>query len=445
MDGTQPMVDRAASCVWFRSTRERTAGLFDLLTPEAYYERPIPLRHPVVFYEGHIPAFTVNTLLKRGLGRQGLDEHLERLFARGIDPEEQKLADEAAITEWPTRERVQDYVAGADAAILDVLEHGELERDGHPVLHRGQAVFTAIEHEELHQETLAYMWHRLPFAQKRRPPVLRTVVGGAAPAADRVLISAGVATLGATPAEIQFGWANEFAERQVPVPAFVIDRHNVTNEQFLDFVEAEGYNDSRWWSDVDWQWRTQAGVEHPAYWTRDTGDWCWRGMFEVIPLPPSWPVYVTHAEASAYARWAGRRLPTEAEYHRAAFGTPDGSERCYPWGDERPDLTRGNFGFQGWDPLPVGSHPAGASAWGVYDLVGNGWEWTSTLFEPFAGFSPMASYPEYSADFFDGCHYVLKGASPFTALGLVRRSFRNWFRPHYPFVCAGFRCVGEAR
>ena len=164
-------------------------------------------------------------------------------------------------------------------------------------------------------------------------------------------------------------------------------------------------------------------------------------MFKRFALPASWPVYVTQAEASAYARWKGGRLPTEAEFHRAAYGTPEGIERSYPWGESRPDGTRGHFGFQDWDPRPVGSFPAGVSAWGIHDLVGNGWEWTSTVFEGFLGFAPMSSYPEYSADFFDGGHYVIKGASPVTAAGLLRRSFRNWFRPHYPFVYAGFRCV----
>ncbi len=162
-------------------------------------------------------------------------------------------------------------------------------------------------------------------------------------------------------------------------------------------------------------------------------------MFENIELPLSWPVYVSHEEAAAFARWRGRRLPTEAEYHRAAFGTPEGGERQFPWGDAAPDASRGNFDFASWEPVPAGARPHGASAWGVQDLVGNGWEWTSTVFGPFPGFEPMASYPEYSADFFDGQHYVMKGASPATARELVRRSFRNWFRPNYPYVYAKFR------
>ena len=333
MDGaSQRVVDRQASIDWFRETRQRTAGMFDLLTEEAYYEQPIPLRHPVVFYEGHIPAFSVNTLIKRGLGREGLDEDLERLFARGIDPEDQTSADATALRSWPTRETVRQYAADADQAILDALDHAEIERDGDPVLHRGQAVFALIEHEELHQETLAYMWHRLPMSRKRRPADATVLIDGTVPDRRRVEIPAGRATLGAMPDEIPFGWDNEFPRLWVEVPAFAIDAHNVTNQQYLEFIEAGGYTNPEWWSDPDWAWRTGAGVEHPPFWFRQAGEWFWRGMFELIPLPPSWPVYVSQAEASAYARWKGLRLPTEAEFHRAAFGTPDGGERAHPWG-----------------------------------------------------------------------------------------------------------------
>jgi formylglycine-generating enzyme required for sulfatase activity len=163
-------------------------------------------------------------------------------------------------------------------------------------------------------------------------------------------------------------------------------------------------------------------------------------MFSLIPLPLQWPVYVSHAEASAFARWSGARLPSEAEFQRAAFGSPWG-ERSYPWGAATPDATHGVFDFSSWDPEPAGSHPAGRSAWGVDDLVGNGWEWTNTVFAPFPGFRPMSSYPEYSADFFDGEHFVVKGASPATARELIRPTFRNWFRSRYPYVYATFRCV----
>jgi formylglycine-generating enzyme required for sulfatase activity len=165
-------------------------------------------------------------------------------------------------------------------------------------------------------------------------------------------------------------------------------------------------------------------------------------MWGETPLPLDWPVYVSHEEACAFAAWTGKRLPTEAEFHRAAYGTVHGDhERLYPWGDGQPDRRRGNFDGYRWDPVPVTATPSGDSAFEVSQLVGNGWEWTSTVFHPFPGFQPYSFYPGYSAPFFDGEHYVLKGASPRTDARLLRRSFRNWFRPNFPYVYAGFRCV----
>jgi formylglycine-generating enzyme required for sulfatase activity len=164
-------------------------------------------------------------------------------------------------------------------------------------------------------------------------------------------------------------------------------------------------------------------------------------MYFEIPLPLNAPAYVTHAEASAYARWAGKQLPTEAEFHRAAYETPGQDQRLYPWGNAEPDASRGNFDFYrwGWDPVDVNATPAGDSAWGVSQLVGNGWEWTSTKFGPFPGFQTFPFYPGYSQNFFDEEHYVMKGGSPVTAACMLRRSFRNWFRPNYPYVYATFR------
>jgi gamma-glutamyl hercynylcysteine S-oxide synthase len=435
-------LNRQALIDWYRRNRTRTRRLFDLIDPAAYFSRPISLRNPIVFYEGHLPAFSLIAFVKRGLGGASVDERLERLFERGIDPDSMDSAvpRSGAGTVWPSREEVLEFGRRADAAIVEALASAEFDLAGsrHRAMKRGEAVFTALEHEAMHQETLLYMWHRLPHAQKTPPADLQYETGSA-PRQSGVAIPAGVATLGANPDAIAFGWDNEFGEEQIHVDAFEIDAHSVTNGDFLAFVEAGGYRARDLWSDAGWAWRESEDVVQPSFWAREGERWLWRGMFENIPLPASWPVYVSYEEAAAFARWRGRRLPTEAEYHRAAFGTPSGEERPFPWGSDVPDATRGNFDFLSWEPVPAGARPAGASAWGVHDLIGNGWEWTSSIFGPLAGFAPMASYPEYSADFFDGQHVVMKGASPATAVELVRRSFRNWFRPNYPYVYAKFR------
>jgi len=166
-------------------------------------------------------------------------------------------------------------------------------------------------------------------------------------------------------------------------------------------------------------------------------------MFEEIPLPMDWPVYVSHAEAAAYARWVGKTLPSEEQWHRAAYGRPDGGENQYPRSGEAPGHDLGNFDFQRWDPAPVNAYPHGRSAFGVEGMLGNAWEWTTTVFGPLPGFEPFPFYRGYSADFFDGKHFVMKGGSARTAACMLRPSFRNWFQAHYQYVYAGFRCVNS--
>jgi formylglycine-generating enzyme required for sulfatase activity len=405
-------LDRGRLLRWFREGRARSREVFAIPKPETYYDRPIPLRNPIVFYEGHLPAFAVNTLIKLTLGQPGVDAGYEVLFERGIDPDSIDAA-KPTSSQWPSRRCVQEYGDKADERIERAYDEADLGD--------GEAAIAILEHEQMHQETLLYMFHEMPYEKKvARGPLGRSrELGTRHTALGTVTIPAGIATIGN---DGEFGWDNEFPAHRVEVPAFDIDRHSVTNGQYLDYMNA-------------------TGAAPPHFWKKQDGRWFWRGMFELIPLPLDAPVYATYDEAAAFAKWRGMQVPTEAQYHRAAFGTPSGEERRYPWGDEPPDASRGNFDFSHWDPVPVGSYPGGASAWGVHDLVGNGWEWTSTIFDGFAGFEPMKSYRNYSIDFFDRAHHVLKGASPATARDLVRRSFRNWFRPNYPYVYAKFRCA----
>ena len=258
------------------------------------------------------------------------------------------------------------------------------------------------------------------------------------PRTESIEIPEGSITLGLSRDAADFGWDNEYEAHTVSVPAFAIDRYKVTNGQFLEFTRAGGYQDRSLWTTADWEWKAANDVSHPAFWKRAGDHWHLQTMFEEIPLPLAWPVYVSHAEASAYARWAGKRLPTEAEWQRAAYGS---NESSFPWGDDTPRREHGYFDFERWDPSPVDAFPRGRSAFGLDGLLANGWEWTATPFEPFEGFKAFPFYEGYSANFFDGKHFVMKGGSPRTDRSMLRRSFRNWFQPHYPYVYAGFRCV----
>jgi ergothioneine biosynthesis protein EgtB len=296
------------------------------------------------------------------------------------------------------------------------------------------------------------MLHQLALDRKVRQVGLQNL--DHAPVVHRMVeVPAGVATLGLRRGTENFGWDNECEAHTVDVPAFAIDRYEVSNRQYLEFTVAGGYETRSFWSDEDWNWRAVHGISHPVFWKKAGDHWLYRTMFDEVPLPLDWPVYVSHAESSAYARWAGKSLPTEAEWHRAAYGATGESERLYPWGNEAPrarfgnprfaNPRFGNFGFHRWDPTPVNAFPEGQSAFGAHDMLGNGWEWTSTVFAPFPGFEPFPFYRGYSADFFDGKHFVMKGGSVRTAACMLRPSFRNWFQAHYQYVYAGFRCVSH--
>jgi gamma-glutamyl hercynylcysteine S-oxide synthase len=421
MISTTPGLDRSVLIDWYRRNRERSAQLFALIDDDAFFVRPIPLRHPFIFYEGHLPAFSFLTLNERALGQAPIDAAYEKLFERGIDPGSTDAARAHERGDWPTRAHVEAFARTCDERVIDALQNATLIDPAVPRLRRGQSAYTILEHEPMHHETLTYIIHQLDYAKKGR---IAQEHHDAAPVPNQLQeVAAGIAHMGADPDAIPFGWDNEFGPSAVDVPRFAMQRYPVTNGDWLRFVEAGG--------------------PVPVFWVERDGEFALRGVFEELPLPRSWPVYVSHDNAQAYADWAGMKLPTEAQFHRAAYGTPSAGDRIYPWGAAPPDAMHGNFDFERFDPEPVNAHPAGASAWEIEDLVGNGWEWTSSVFGPFPGFEPMASYPQYSADFFDGKHYVMKGASPVTARELIRPSFRNWFYGNYPYMYAKFRCVGS--
>jgi len=412
-----------------RNARTLTDDLFQLVQPDALYDRPIPERHRIVFYLGHLDTFDWNLICANSFGMEPRQKAFDHLFAFGIDPTSGDLPDDKP-EDWPDEREIRQY----NRNIRDSVD-GCLHRASDAKL-----FWVAIEHRLMHAETLTYMLHWLPLSKKKTE--IFSVDADTRPVArQQIEIPPGVATLGISRDAAPFGWDNEFVAHEVHVPAFSIDMHKVSNADYAEFVHAGGYRERSLWSAEAWQWITGSGIQHPKFWIPRGDAWLYRTMFADIPMPPAWPVYVSHAEAEAYARWKGKSLPTEAQFHRAAFGTPDGSERQYPWGSARPERRHGNFGFHRWNPTRVDAYPAGQSAFGVSGLLGNGWEWTSTTFAPFPGFEAFPFYPGYSANFFDGAHHVMKGASSRTASLLLRRSFRNWFQPFYPNIYSGFRCV----
>lgn len=386
--------------------RRQSEILFSVLRPSYLYERPISERHRVIFYIGHLDAFDYIQVCREGLGLHSNEPALDALFQAGIDPDAGHLPTDIP-SDWPSLDRTMSYVRQARRAVDQALDEAPVD-----------SVHMALEHRLMHLETLAYMWHNFTYDAKIAPAEYRTAVPRKATSPNSWRLAPdGYAILG-KPRDGSFGWDNEHDEHSVRVPAFSIQTYKITNGDYLRFVHD--------------------GAPLPHFWTERQGKFYYRGMFEEIPLPVDWPVYVTQREATNYAAWAGKTLPTEEQFHRAAYGD-DG--RLYPWGNVAPAGDLGNFDFKRWDPGSVSEQPGGMSPFGVHQLVGNGWEWTSTIFAPFDGFRAAPSYPGYSANFFDAQHYVIKGGSPRTAARLLRRSFRNWFRPEYPYVYGTFRCV----
>ena len=425
--------------------RRQSDALFEIVKRDAMFDRPIPERHRIIFYLGHLEAFDWNLLHEKVLGLKSFHAEFDRLFAFGIDPVGGGLPSDQP-SDWPSFNAVQHYVRKIRAALDDKLSRVWL--DSEALTSGGFSIETllnvAIEHRLMHVETLAYMLHQLPAERKIRQPEPSVPVSSSA--AHRMIeIPAGVATLGLRRGDGVFGWDNEFECYTANVPAFEIDRYMVTNQQFLEFINAGGYANRSLWSDEAWDWIRTSRISHPVFWTKRGESWLYRTMFDEIALPPDWPVYVSHAEASAFARWASKSLPTEEQWHRAAYGTADDAQPdCpspYPWGSQVADPSLGNFDFVRWNPTPVNAHPQGRTPSGVEGMLGNGWEWTATAFGPFPGFEPFPFYRGYSANFFDRKHFVMKGGSMRTAACILRPTFRNWFQSHYQYVYAGFRCV----
>jgi formylglycine-generating enzyme required for sulfatase activity len=339
-------------------------------------------------------AFDWNLIGRYALDRRSFHAEFDHLFAFGIDPPPGQLPDDRP-SDWPSLAEVDRY----NQRVRDEIDN-LLDEVPEKLLH------VAVEHRLMHAETFAYILHQLDYERKiAQAPALASPAAAARPPQRRMVeIPAGTAQLGLD-GDPAFGWDNEFQAQMVEVPAFSMAQHKITNGEYLEYV--------------------REGAPAPFFWTGHAGRWFQRGMFAEIPLPLDWPVYVTHSEAEAYAKWRGASLPTEAQFHRAASITP---------GDPG-----GNLDFRRWEPVPVDASDNGSGA--PSQLVGNGWEWTSTVFAPFPGFTPFPFYQNYSEPFFDGRHYVLKGASPRTAARLARSSFRNWFRPSYPYIYATFRLV----
>jgi iron(II)-dependent oxidoreductase len=419
--------------------RSRSTALTEAVDETDLVAQHSPLMSPLVWDLAHIGSQEELWLVRDVGGREPLRPEIDGLY-------DAFRHSRASRVELPllTPAEARAYVAEVREKALDALGASPLR--GRRLEEHGFAFGMIVQHEQQHDETMLAT-HQLrtgaPVLHAPDPPV-----AVAPPAVPEVLVPAGPFTMG-TDTE---PWAldNERPAHAVDLPAFWIDTAPVTNGQYAAFVDAGGYDDPRWWSDRGWAHRVETGLQAPEFWERDAGGssgggtW-WRRRFGVVEaVPADEPVcHVCWFEAEAYAAWAGKRLPTEAEWEKAArFDPASGRSRRYPWGDEAPTPAHANLGQRHLRPAPVGAYPAGASPLGVHQLMGDVWEWTSSGWHPYPGFT-VFPYPEYSQVFFGGDYKVLRGGAFGTDPSAVRATFRNWDHPIRRQIFAGFRCARD--
>jgi iron(II)-dependent oxidoreductase len=403
--------------------RAETLRLFALVPDEADLRRPpAPGFRPILWHRGHIGAYEAYWLLQSSKGEPSPSARFEAIF----DPIKTPRED---ASDLPPLAEIDAYVAGIRARALDYLATPAGAADW-------RTFHLVLEHELQHQETLLYLLHLLDPACKRRPPegALARSLPARAGADGVVNVPSGTFEMGSN--GYPFAYDNERPPHRVGVADFRLDRRPVTNAQYAGFVDSGGYSTPEFWSEEGWAWREESGVEHPHAWVRDGRSWRVRGLVENPEIDAEAPVWgVSWHEADAYARWAGRRLPTEAEWEYAARGAEG---RRFPWGDAEPSPERGNFDNLFGGPSRSGAYPEGASPFGALDMAGNVWEWTASPFDAYPGFV-VDPYPEYSELWFDGDHRVARGGSWATRPPVLRASFRNFFRRNFRIGFVGFR------
>ncbi|MFV6028802.1 ergothioneine biosynthesis protein EgtB [Streptomyces sp. NPDC056264] len=416
------------------AARARTALLTSCVEDGELTAQHSPLMSPLVWDLAHIGNQEEVWLWRAVGGREALRPEIDSLYdafehPRSARPSLPLLAPGEART----------YAADVRLRVLDVLERAEF--DERPLLRAAFAFGLVAQHEQQHDETML-ITHQLrkgPAALTAPPPPpLRS---GPLPA--EVLVPGGPFTMGTS--EEPWALDNERPAHVRIVPAFHIDTAPVTNGAYLAFMADGGYTDRRWWRPEGWAQIREHDIAAPLFWRRDGAQWLRRRFGVTEPVPEEEPVlHVSWYEADAYARWAGRRLPTEAEWEKAARYDPDsGRSRRYPWGDADPGPEHANLGQRHLRPAAAGSYPEGASPLGVRQLIGDVWEWTASDFLPYPGFT-VFPYKEYSEVFFGPDHKVLRGGSFAVDPVACRGTFRNWDLPVRRQIFSGFRTARSA-
>jgi iron(II)-dependent oxidoreductase len=418
--------------------RRRSLDLLAPLDDDDLRRQHSPIMSPLVWDLAHVGNFEELWLLREVAGAEPIDRALDDIYDAFRHPRPNRPA-------LPLLSPVESrrYLLDVRGRALDHLERADLDDGGdRPLLAGGFVYGMVVQHEHQHDETMLATLQLMEGAGYRPlAPAPPEVVGP--PPSGEVLVPAGPFVMGAD--SERWAYDNERPAHEVDLPAFRIDAAPITNGRYLEFVLDGGYDQPQLWAAEGWTWRQEHDTRHPQFWVDEgAGDWSRVrfGLTEDLPLDE--PVqHVCWYEADAFARWAGKRLPTEAEWEKAASWAPDGVKRRFPWGDGAPRADHANLGQTHFRPAPVGAYPAGASAYGCHQMIGDVWEWTASDFEPYPGFASFP-YREYSEVFFGQSYKVLRGGSWATSPLAVRSTFRNWDHPIRRQIFSGFRCARGA-
>ncbi len=418
--------------------RSRTLGLVEGLSDEVMGRQHSPLMSPLAWDLGHIANYEERWLLGAVEGGRLSSQVLDETYDATLHPR-------ASRGELPklTGTEARAYLARVRAQVLAHLARaGTFKED--PLRHAGFVWGMVASHEHQHCETLCATLQLMEAPPWRPPEAPEAPVPSAAAAVEpgaEVFVPAGPFVMGTD--DEAWAYDNERPAHVVDVPAFFIDRHPVTCGQFRAFIEDGGYRRRELWSPEGFAHAQREGIDAPLFWRREGRGFVRRRFDAIEEVPAHEPVqHVCWYEADAFARWAGKRLPTEAEWEKAASSSPEGKRR-YPWGDDPVTPARANLCSGLWRPSPVGSLPEGTSAVGCAQLLGEVWEWTASDFAPYPGFRAFP-YRAYSEAFFGGGYKVLRGGSWATHPLVARTTFRNWDFPIRRQIFAGFRCAREA-
>lgn len=426
---------RAELRAYFLNTYDCYESLFECLkNDDAYYKKPIPLRHPLIFYFGHTATFFINKLLLTQLIAARINPEFENIFAVGVDEMSWDDLDEHHYI-WPSVQQVREYRHQVRLQILNTLDHASLEL---PITweHPWWSIIMGIEHERIHLETSSVLirQHQLHYVQQH--PAWRVkVLTGTAPINHLIDVTEGLVTLNKQKEAHFYGWDNEYGKHQVQVATFKASQYLVSNQEFLTFVQADGYYKGEYWTDEGLAWLKFSQAKYPSSWQYQHKQWYLRTMLEMIPMPWDWPVEVNYHEAKAFCTWQSVqtgehiRLPTEDEWYRLYEVTELNQHAACP--------TNANIQLKfATHPCPVDHFQQGD----FFDVQGNVWQWTETSIYPFEGFTVHPIYDDFSTPTFDDRHNLIKGGSWISAGNETLHSARYAFRRHF-FQHAGFRYV----